>query len=120
MPRRRPAPPVVIPPTALVASVTRYSGKVARIYQPQQDWQTECYRQYTICGEARFAAKFFGNAVSRATLGISRPGPANKPETQTTGPAVDALTALFGGETSAAAMLNAIGMHLTIAGECYL
>ena len=56
----------VIPTTSMVASATRYPGKAARIYQPHQDWQTECYRHYGICGEARFAAKFFGHAVSRA------------------------------------------------------
>ena len=119
MPRRR-SQPVVAPSTALVASVTRYSGKVARIYRPQQDWQTECYRQYTICGEARFAAKFFGNAVSRAVLGVDKPGAGDKPQEQTSGPAHDALAALFGGQQNQAAMLNAIGMHLTVAGECYL
>ena len=44
MPRRRPDPQVVS--TALVASATRYPGKMARIYRPRQDWQAECYRHY--------------------------------------------------------------------------
>jgi len=117
MPRRRPDPQVVS--TALVASATRYPGKMERIYRPRQDWQAECYRQYGICGEARFAAKFFGNAVSRALLGVSQYVDGVLREA-TTGPAVDALAALFGGEQGQTQALNSIGMHLTIAGECYL
>jgi hypothetical protein len=117
MPRRRTVPPVVT--TALVASATRYPGKMERIYRPRQDWQAECYRQYGICGEARFAAKFFGNAVSRAVLGVGS-HVKGVLRAQTAGPAVDALGALFGGEQGQTQALNAIGMHLTIAGECYL
>ena len=40
----------------------------ARIYRPRPGLAAECYRHYAICGEARFAAKFFGHAVSRAVL----------------------------------------------------
>lgn len=120
MPRRKVEPePVVIPTTSMVASATRYPGKAARIYQPRQDWQAECYRHYTICGEARFAAKFFGHSVSRATLHVAEmvDGEAKKQES---GPAVDALNALFNGKDGQTQMLDAIGTHLTIAGECYL
>lgn len=117
MPRRRAETPVVT--TALVASATRYAGKMERIYRPRQDWQAECYRQYGICGEARFAAKFFGNAVSRATLGVAQYVRGILREA-TTGPAYDALSALFGGEQGQTQAMNAIGIHLTIAGECFL
>jgi hypothetical protein len=118
MPRRRAAAPV-IPTTALVASSTRYPGKAARIYQPRQDWQRECYRHYAICGEARFGAKFFGNACSRAVLSSATPsdtGPVATPK----GPASAMLDALFGGQDGQTQMLEAIGLHLTVAGECYL
>jgi hypothetical protein len=119
MPRRRPPEPAVPVSTALVAAVTRYPGKAARIYRPNQDWQVECYRQYGICGEARFAARFFGNAVSRATLNVQKMnGP--HPEAVTTGPAFAAQQDLWGGPQNQSQMLQAIGTHLTIAGECYL
>lgn len=118
MPRRRREPPV-IPTTALVASSLRYPGKAARIYQPRQDWQRECYRHYAICGEARFAAKFFGHAVSRAVLYAATVSQ-GKTEVQQTGPAADVLDALFNGTDGQTQMLDAIGTHLTIAGECYL
>jgi len=119
MPRTPRKQPVVIPTTSLVASAVRYSGKAARIYQPNQDWQRECYRHYAICGEARFAAKFFGQALSRAVLKVQkkmRKGPVDV----TTGPAVEILADLFNGKDGQAQMLEALGTHLTIAGECYL
>jgi hypothetical protein len=120
MPRRKAEPEaVVIPTSAMVASATRYAGKAARIYQPTQNWQSECYRHYGICGEARFAAKFFGHSVSRASLfagevvqGVVR--------ALDNGPAADALAALFNGKDGQTQMLDSLGTHLTIAGEAYL
>src|SRR5262245_51056539 len=119
MPRRRSGPDVVIPPTAMVASATRYPGRAARIYQPRQNWQAECYRHYAICGEARFAANFFGNAVSRAVLSVAHIVD-GEPTATTTGAAPVALADLFDGKDGQTQMLSAIGTHLTIAGECYL
>lgn len=120
MPRRKAEPEaVVIPTTSMVASATRYPGRAARIYQPKQDWQTECYRHYTICGEARFAAKFFGHSVSRATLFAAEIVAGEQVRTNT-GPAADALSALFNGKDGQTQMLDSLGTHLTIAGECYL
>lgn len=121
MPRqpRKTTQQVVIPTTSMVASAARYSGKSARIYLPNKDWQLECYRHYAICGEARFAAKFFGQALSRAVLEVSLPS-SEGPKVQTEGPAVDYLKALFNGKDGQAQMLESLGTHLTIAGECYL
>src|SRR3982751_4301857 len=112
MPRRTRQPPV-IPTSALVASSTRYPGKSARIYQPRQDWQRECYRHYAICGEARFAARFFGNACSRAVLATATIID-GVPREDETGPATDSLAALFNGQDGQTQMLDAIGVHLTI------
>lgn len=103
-PKQTEAP--VIPTNSLVASSTMYPGKAPRIYQQRKDWQEECYRHHAICGEARFAANFFGNAVSKAVL--------SSPEEQET------LDNLFNGINGQREMLKAIGVHLTIAGECYL
>lgn len=121
MPRRvRTQQPVVIPTASLVASATRYPGKAARIYVQRQDWQRECYRHYAICGEARFAARFFGHAVSRAVLYVAEMGDDGRPQRQETGAAVALLDELFSGKDGQVQMLDAIGVHLTIAGECYL
>jgi hypothetical protein len=121
MPRRKQpeTEAVVIPTTAMVASATRYPGAAARIYQPRQDWQSECYRHYSICGEARFAAKFFGHSVSRASLFAAEMVDGTAREA-TNGPAADALAALFNGKDGQTQMLDALGTHLTVAGEAYL
>lgn len=109
---------MVIPTTSLVASAVRYPGKAARIYRPQQNWQHECYRHYSICGEARFAARFFGNSVSRAVLSAAdMVGGEAVPDH---GDAQDALNALFNGKAGQTEMLEEVGVHLTIAGECFL
>ncbi|HZX40814.1 MAG TPA: hypothetical protein VFE93_03180, partial [Myxococcaceae bacterium] len=104
----------------MVASSTRYPGKGVRIYTQRQDWQRECYRHYAICGEARYGARFFGHALSRAVLSVAQLDTEGSIEALDNGPAYDALTALFDGVDGQTQMLDAIGLHLTVAGECYL
>lgn len=120
MPRTPKKPPAVIPTTSLVASAVRYPGKAARIYEGQTEWQSEAYRHYRICGEARYAANFFANALSRATLHAALATDEGDLEPQYTGTAADILADLFKGKAGQAQMLKAIGLHHTIAGECYL
>lgn len=121
MPRERTlTPPVVIPTTAMVASAVRYPGKMSRtVYNPVEQWQRDCYRHYGICGEARAAARFYGHNLARATLHVEKVTPTG-PERQTSGAAAVTLDDLFSGKEAQAQMLEAIGVHLTIAGECYL
>jgi hypothetical protein len=94
---------------SLVASATRYPGKGVRIYTQRQDWQRECYRHYAICGEARYGARFFGHAVSRAVLGVATLNAEGEVEPFTEGPAVDAIDDLFDGVDGQTQMLDAIG-----------
>jgi hypothetical protein len=109
-----------IPSNSLVASAVRYGGQAARIYRPSQGWQKEAYRHYAICGEARFAANYYGNAMSKVTLHTAKKKPGGGYERTDTGPAAEHLAALFNGKDGQEQMLSAIGTHLTIAGECYL
>lgn len=115
--RRRPVP--VIPSNSLVASAVRYSGSNVRLYYGAQDWQTECYRHFAICGEARFAARFYGHALSRAVLRVGKKQN-GRMEWSEDGEAKNLLDELFNGKDGQSQMLDAIGVHLTIAGECYL
>lgn len=109
-----------IPSTALVASAARFSGgKVPRVYRGAEGWQKECYRHYGICGEARFAANYFGSALSRANLVVKR----EINGVQTTvkdGNIATILATIFPGVKGQSQALKAIGRHMTIAGECYL
>ncbi len=112
---------VAVPTTqSLVASSARYPGKGVRIFTQRQDWQRECYRHYAICGEARYGARFFGHALSRAFLSPAQLNDEGAVEYLEEGPAYDALADLFNGPDGQTQMLDAIGLHLTIAGECYL
>jgi hypothetical protein len=112
---RKPSAPVV-PTTALVASAHRYVGKVPRIYSPSKEWQKRCYHHYRFCGEAQFAARYFGHAMGRAVLYATD----QKGQRLESGPAVDHLDALFAGADGQAGMLETVGVHLVVAGECYL
>jgi len=123
MPRRQRelAPVVPLPTRSLVASATRFDAKTARIYNNSPNtWQAEAYRHYRICGEARFAAQFFGHALSKADLYIPADPRDKRSPKLTSGPAVDALDELFNGCEGQESMNAAVGVHLTIAGECFL
>jgi hypothetical protein len=115
VPRPRKSEPVV-PTTALVASAHRYSGKVPRIYAPSKDWQKRAYYHYRVCGEARFAARYFGHAMSRAVLYLADA----KGKRISDGGRSSLLDELFAGPDGQAGMMESVGVHLTVAGECYL
>lgn len=110
----------IIPSNALVASAVRYPGKAARIYVPAAPWQTECYRHYAICGEAAFAADYFGHAMSRAELFAADRVQGGWEPVKPGSKADQAMEQLFDGSEGQEAMLSAIGTHFTVAGECYL
>lgn len=103
---------------SVLASAVRYTGKSPRIYIPPKPWQVEAYRHYGICGEARFAANWIANALSRVSLYAVKD--LTSKEKLTTGEAVDALAELFGGPLGQVQMMHALGLHLTIAGEAYI
>lgn len=118
--RRTKAPEAVVPTTAIVASAVRYTGNVPRIYNPSQQWQEEAYRHYAICGEARYAANYVGNSLSRARLFAGELTAGEMVEAAEGSKAKEVMAELFGGPQAAPAMLKAVGIHLTVAGECYL
>lgn len=119
MPRIKKAPTsqrAQMPTNALIASAHRYTGRAPRIYAPSKDWQKRCYQHYGQCGEARFAARYFGHAMSRATLFIADA----KGVAATSGAPRALLDELFSGVEGQAEMLEMAGVHLVVAGECYL
>lgn len=115
----QPVRQAVIPSNSLTASSMRYVGRAPRLYRPTAEWQKDCYRHFEICGEARYAATYFGNALSRMTLHAATMT-SKGPVRQESGQAVDDLAALFAGKAGQAQMLKAIGIHLVIAGECFV
>lgn len=110
----------VMPSNSLVASAVRYPGKSARIYMPSQGWQLECYRHYGICGEARFAANYFGHSLSKVTIHAATPTPEGMVKAATDSVSEKAMRLLFNGGEGQTQMLTALGIHLTVAGDCYI
>jgi hypothetical protein len=122
MPRQhRAEPPAQSGRTALVASAVRYdAGSTGTtVYRSTMSWQTEAWRQYDICSELRYAANWVGNVLSRATL-LAQRRTVHGFDTMLVGPSVDALQMLFGGTDGQTQMLQALGLHLTVAGEAFL
>lgn len=122
MPRDRRAPAAVATreTNSLVASATWYSGKQERLYLPPKDWQRECYRHYSICGEARAAAQYYGNALSRCNLGIAKRDREGNLKAAKSGEAVRVLKALADGCGGQSQLMKSVGVHMCIAGECYI
>jgi hypothetical protein len=119
-PKKAVATAPVIPSNSLVASAARFTGRMPRIYQGKKEWQRECYRHYAICGEARFAARFYGHALSRASLSVAQISGDGTVKRTNQGPAADVFAELFNGASGQKQMLELIGLHFAIAGECYL
>lgn len=87
-----------------------------------QSWQREAWRFYHCIPELHFAANYIGAACSRVRLFIEGVDKFNRPTGEVTdNDQVAALgETMFGTPHQQAEALNAIGVNLTIAGECYV
>lgn len=108
-------------PNAMIAAATLGAAQVS-IAKRQNAWAEQAWDYYDAIGELRYSANWLGNALSRATLYIARsPEPGGQPErVEDDDEANEALVALAGGSAGQSEMLKAFGIHLTIAGDCYL
>ena len=108
------------PNTSLKASI----GK-------QQAWQEDAWRYYDEIGELRFGSSWIANAMSRVNLvaATAPSGPGDEPTPvdldDPTFDAVDRRAAeivatMAGGVATQGQILAAMGLHLTIAGLCWL
>jgi hypothetical protein len=88
----------------------------------QADWQAEAWDFYDTCGELRYAANWMGNSLSRASIYPADIGEDGQPTAKpTTDPAaLAAAHDLLGGPSNAAQILAQVGVHLMIAGDCYV
>lgn len=87
-------------------------------------WQREAWRFYHCIPELHFAADYMGAACSRVRLYVEKLSKFNVPDGEVTEDDDEAVAALgstiFGTPSQQAEALNAIGVNLTIAGECYV
>src|SRR6478735_9173517 len=111
---------------ALVASAAHFTGGQApRIYGVDKSWQAEAYRFYSIIGEARYAAQYYGNAMSKCELYMAEPVIDEKTQLRSlkpnfTGDEAAFLDDVFSGHANQSQMLHDIGVHLTVSGECFV
>jgi hypothetical protein len=103
---------------ALVASAVNMPPIHPNAIGKSQAWQGEAWQFYDRVGELRFVANWVGNVMSRATMVVAKDVDGVL-TVQNDGPAVEALDAYYGGWQGQALMLQAAGVHLTVAGECY-
>lgn len=87
-----------------------------------EQWQMECWRLYDAIGALHFAASWVGSACSRVRIYVAK-----LDGTGDVGPEVDddeeiqaIANGLFGGPPAKSEALRAMGIDLTIAGECFI
>lgn len=86
-----------------------------------ETWQIEAWRFYELIGELHFVANWIGSACSRVRLYIADVDKFGRIGEETSHPEVGAITdQLFGGPAGRSEALRAIGINLTVAGECYI
>lgn len=127
MPRPKKSP-AFDPPNSFVASAARMTAK--RKDRPlgtgPEPWQLDAWHFFDTCGELAFSSQWQANAMSQVTLRLVVEMPDGtveevKDDAAGLGAlAVEAMQALFDGDTGQAQMMAALGVHLSVPGESYL
>jgi hypothetical protein len=120
MPRTTTEPRTVEQASSLVAAAVSVQGMLPRRrFQQSQGWQARSWHHYDNCGELRYGAGWFANALSRVQLiaTVKKDGVVQR---LTSGPEYDALEELIGSTDGQSAILKAMGQHYFIAGDWYL
>lgn len=105
-------------PNSLVAAATRLTSTpaVRKSAKSQAAWAAESWNFYDTVGEFRYAADWKGSMISKARLYVAD----ENGDEVTDGVAFEIFNALYGGPDRQPEMLKAFGIHLTVAGDCYL
>lgn len=120
MPRTQDTPRTIEQATSMVAAAVTINGSLPRRrYQQAQHWQSRAWHHFDHCGELRYGASWFANALSRALLipTVKKDGVVQR---LTSGAEYDALEELIGSSDGQSALLKAMGQHYFIAGDWYL
>lgn len=110
-----------VAPRTMIAAAQRVRAgtDVRRISTSVDGWAKEAWRFYDTIGEFRYAVDWIAQMIAKAAIVLTRDGePVGQGD-----PAVAKvawLGDLFGSPQVAAEMLRNMGVHLTVAGECYL
>lgn len=119
MARPRPVVEVPVAPKGFVASAVNLPTMDRNVAGASQGWQRQAWTYWETVGELRYPTQWIGNVMSRATLHAAHLE-GSQLVIQDSGPAREAMDALFGGLQGHAEMLKAFGVNLSVAGEGYL
>lgn len=112
---------VVTPqPTALYAAGMRVPKERNQFAtSDSSNWQQQAWYYYDRIGELRYAANWVASVLSRATLyAATRDGRSYVESKDAT--ATQVIDEFFGGSIGQAQALSRIGIHLFVAGECFI
>ena len=107
------------PPNGFIASAVRLPTPQRNEAAKAQGWQAEAWKFYDTNAELRFLSNWIGNVMSRAVLHAAR-REGNSLVPLTSGPAWEAMEALYGGRQGQSQMLQLLGVDLTVGGEGYI
>lgn len=121
---KRPAPktpkPKAVPPNGFVASAVELPAPSRNKAGRLESWQSSGWDAYDTLGEVRYPADWVGNVMSGARLCAARDIDGALVVCAPEHPASVAMSALYGGIQGQGEMLNHVGVHLSVAGECYI
>lgn len=110
-----------VAPRTMIAAAQRITtgNDIRRISQSSDGWARQAWIFYDTIGEFRYAVDWVAQMIAKAQMLLTRNG-----EPLTEGdPAIASvpwLANLFGSEQVRQEILRNVGIHLTVAGECYL
>lgn len=84
------------------------------------EWQREAWRMFDTVGEFHSACTWISNMISKAKLTLTYDGVLIEPGDTKHELALRALDSLYGGPEEQSEMLRLFGLHLSVAGDCYL
>lgn len=111
-------------PKSLVASAirTNVSDLSYNLWKfRDESWQRELWRFYDIIPEFGFAADWVGSCCSRVRIYVADVDSLGRVQQETRNKEINALAdTLLGGPAAKSEALRAMGINLTVAGECYI
>lgn len=124
MPIRKPKLPIEPqkPAQAIIAAAHRILPDLYRNMRiPTAAWQSEAWRQYDINGELAFGARWLGSALSRCRLvayEVDETGTLTEPTKNQD--VIDLVKGFAGSPTKQTQLLQSMGPHMTVPGDCYI
>lgn len=86
-----------------------------------EGWQRELWRYYDIIPEFGFAARWVGQCCSKVRIYVAKVDELGRVQGEVKDPKINALAdSLLGGPAAKSESLRALGINLTVAGECYI